>query len=95
MTAHEPATAPAINLGIPAVRPAHGHGNLHATTAFPAAAKEQMRNSQMRANIRHATHTIRGKRAAVAAELPDWELLRDAGSALKQNVAARLPERLE
>ena len=95
MTAHEPATAPAINLGIPVVRPAHGHGNLHATTAFPAAAKEQMRNSQMRANIRHATHTIRGKRAAVAAELPDWELLRDAGSALKQNVAARLPELLE
>ena len=66
MTAHEPATAPAINLGIPVVRPAHGHGNLHATTAFPAAAKEQMRNSQMRANIRHATHTIRGKRAVAA-----------------------------
>ncbi len=85
----------AINLGIPAARPVHGHGNLHATTAFPAAAKEQMKNGQMRANIRHATHTIRGKRAAVAAELPDWELLRDAGSALKQNVAANLPELLE
>ncbi|WP_295627800.1 LutB/LldF family L-lactate oxidation iron-sulfur protein [uncultured Corynebacterium sp.] len=84
-----------INLGMPAARPIHGHGNLHAETAFPAAAKEQMRNDQMRANIRHATHAIRGKRKVVAGELPDWEALRDAGSALKQRVTANLPELLE
>jgi len=83
-------------LGLPVARPpVHGHGNLHAETAFPAAAKEQMRNEQMRANIHHATHTIRAKRANVTAELPDWEALRDAGSAIKQDVGARLPELLE
>lgn len=84
-----------VNLGIPATRPAHGYGNIHATTPFPRAAKEQMRNTQMRANIRHATHAIRAKRAAVTAELPDWERLRDAGAALKQGVTADLPALLE
>lgn len=79
-------------LGMPV---AFGQGNLHAETAFPAAAKQQMRNGQMRANIHHATHTIRAKRANVTAELPDWEALRDAGSAIKQYVGARLPELLE
>ncbi|RNE48168.1 LutB/LldF family L-lactate oxidation iron-sulfur protein [Corynebacterium alimapuense] len=83
------------SLGIPSIRPVHGQGNLHAETAFPKAAKEQLRNEQMRANIQHATHTIREKRAHVAAELPDWEHLRDTGSALKQQVAANLPELLE
>jgi L-lactate dehydrogenase complex protein LldF len=82
-------------LGMPAVRPVHGQGNLHAQTAFPAAAKAEMGNTQMRANIRHATHTIRGKRAAVAGELPDWEELRSAGSAIKEQVMANLPHLLE
>jgi len=81
----------AVNLGIPT----YGQGNLHTTRPFPAAAREQMRNEQMRANIRHATHTIRGKRAAVVGELPDWEDLRATGSALKKTVMARLPELLE
>jgi len=82
-------------LGMPAVRPVHGQGNLHAQTAFPAAAKAEMGNTQMRANIRHATHTIRGKRAAVTGELPDWEELRSAGSAIKEQVMANLPHLLE
>lgn len=82
-------------LGMPSTRPVHGHGNLHADIAFPEAAREQLGNGQMRANIRHATHTIRGKRARVVDELPDWEQLREAGSALKQQVMANLPELLE
>ncbi|MEO9248523.1 lactate utilization protein B [Citricoccus nitrophenolicus] len=82
-------------LGMPAVRPVHGQGNLHAETPFPAAAKAEMTNAQMRANIRHATHTIRGKRASVVEELPDWQELRTAGSALKQRVMADLPALLE
>ncbi|GAA4772839.1 lactate utilization protein B [Citricoccus nitrophenolicus] len=82
-------------LGMPAVRPVHGQGNLHADTPFPAAAKAEMGNTQMRANIRHATHTIRGKRAAVVEELPDWQDLRTAGSALKEQVMADLPGLLE
>ena len=59
------------SLGMPAVRPVHGQGNLHAQVAFPKAAKKELQNKQMRANIRHATHTIRGKRARVVEELPD------------------------
>ncbi|GAA1666296.1 iron-sulfur cluster-binding protein [Citricoccus zhacaiensis] len=80
---------------MPTIRPVHGHGNLHADVDFPTAAKEEMANIQMRANIRHATHTIRGKRARVVEELPDWQELRTAGSALKEQVMANLPELLE
>ena len=36
---------------------------------------------QLRRNIRKATSTIRARTAKVAAELPDWEQLRDAGRA--------------
>ena len=48
-----------------------------------------------RRNIGKATHTIRAKRINVTGELPDWEDLRDAGSAIKADVLARLPELLE
>ncbi|QGU06111.1 Lactate utilization protein B [Corynebacterium occultum] len=85
-----------ISLGMPGVLShASESSNLHADESFPAAAQKEMGNTQMRANIRHATHTIRGKRARVVDELPDWEDLRDAGSALKQQVMANLPELLE
>ncbi|RLZ03587.1 iron-sulfur cluster-binding protein [Kocuria tytonicola] len=83
------------SLGMPAVRPVHGQGNLHAQVAFPKAAKKELQNEQMRANIRHATHTIRHKRAGVVGEVPDWSELRDAGSAIKETVMAHLPELLE
>jgi L-lactate dehydrogenase complex protein LldF len=63
-------------------------------TAFPAAAAEQLRDSQLRANLRRATHTIRDRRAAVVAEVDDWEELRSAGAAVKAGVLARLPELL-
>ena len=46
----------------------------------------------MRANIRHATETIRAKRAAVVAEVPDWQLLRSAGAAIKDEALHRLDE---
>ena len=39
-----------------------------------------------------ATRTIRAKRAAVVAELPDWEALRDAGAAIKERALRHLPE---
>lgn len=59
--------------------------------AFPRAAKEALGNAQLRRNLAHATTTIRDKRARVVDEVPDWEALRDAGSALKQQVLAELP----
>ncbi|MFI6239475.1 LUD domain-containing protein [Micromonospora sp. NPDC050795] len=39
--------------------------------------------------------TIRAKRARVVDEVPDWEALRDTGSAIKADVQRRLPELLE
>lgn len=81
-------------LGMPSL-PAFGSGNLFAGESFPKAAHRELGNAQLRANLGHATHTIRDKRQAVVSELPDWEQLRDAGSAIKETVMARLPELLE
>ncbi|WP_425954858.1 LutB/LldF family L-lactate oxidation iron-sulfur protein [Xylanimonas sp. McL0601] len=62
--------------------------------SFPDAAKAALGNDQLRRNLARATSTIRDKRARVVAEVPDWEALRDAGSAVKQQVLAELPELL-
>jgi L-lactate dehydrogenase complex protein LldF len=62
--------------------------------AFPAAARQELANPQLRANLRHATHTIRDKRLRVVGELADWEALRDSGAAIKAEVRRRLPELL-
>ncbi|WP_099022980.1 LutB/LldF family L-lactate oxidation iron-sulfur protein [Mycolicibacterium palauense] len=72
-----------------------GVGNLRGDVPFPAAARDALRDTQMRRNVGHATATIRAKRLAAVAECDDWEQLRAAGSALKQDVLARLPELLE
>lgn len=72
-----------------------GVGNLRGDESFPKAARTALADSQLRRNIGHATHTIRTKRLAAVAECDDWEQLRAAGSALKQDVMARLPELLE
>ncbi|MFF3524128.1 LutB/LldF family L-lactate oxidation iron-sulfur protein [Streptomyces albidoflavus] len=84
-------------LGMPAVPPRspYGSGNLRGDEKFPKAAHHELRNDQLRRNLRKATHTIRGKRLNVTAELPDWEALRDAGSAIKTDTMNRLPELLE
>jgi L-lactate dehydrogenase complex protein LldF len=58
--------------------------------AFPAAAHIALQDSQLRHNLTRATATIRGKRAGVVAELPDWEQLRAAGAAIKDDVLANL-----
>jgi L-lactate dehydrogenase complex protein LldF len=64
------------------------------TRRFPDAARTALADSQLRANLGNATRTIRGKRAAVVAEVPDWEELREAGRAIKADTMARLPELL-
>ncbi len=81
-------------LGMPAVAP-RGVGHLRGDEPFPAAARTALADDQLRRNLRHATTTIRGKSGRVVAELPDWQQLRDAGSALKADTMARLPELLE
>jgi L-lactate dehydrogenase complex protein LldF len=65
------------------------------TVGFPKAARAELANDQLRRNLGKATSTIRAKRAAVVAELPDWEALRDAGAAIKARAMATLPEQLE
>src|SRR4051812_12597254 len=75
---------------------AAGRSNLGSMAlGFPEAARRELGNDQLRRNLAKATSTIRAKRAAVAAELPDWEALRDAGAAIKARAMATLPEQLE
>jgi L-lactate dehydrogenase complex protein LldF len=57
---------------------------------FPQAARQALGNSQLRANLRQATATIRDKRLRVTAELSDWEELRTAAAAIKGQAAAHL-----
>jgi L-lactate dehydrogenase complex protein LldF len=72
-------------LGMPA-----GTGNLGGDRPFPAAAHDALDDAQLRHNLGAATATIRGKRAGVVAELPDWTQLRVAGAAIKDDVLAHL-----
>ena len=72
-----------------------GVGNLRGEQKFPKAARAALTDAQLRRNVGHATATIRAKRAVAVAECPDWEELREAGSAIKKDVMARLPELLE
>ncbi|WP_405859980.1 LutB/LldF family L-lactate oxidation iron-sulfur protein [Streptomyces sp. NBC_00090] len=58
--------------------------------AFPKAAHEAVRNDTLRANLRHATHTIRDRRAGAVAELADWAELREAGKRIKDQTLRRL-----
>src|SRR6478609_7907137 len=83
-------------LGVPIRRhPAPDASPIRGTQSFPKSAKTQLANPQLRANLAHATSTIRDKRALVVNEMPDWEALREAGSAIKTDVMARLPQLLE
>jgi L-lactate dehydrogenase complex protein LldF len=79
-------------LGIPTAP--RGVGHLRGDRSFPDAARESLRDGQLRANLGHATSTIRNKRAAVVGEVPDWAELREAGRAIKAATMARLDEHL-
>jgi L-lactate dehydrogenase complex protein LldF len=57
---------------------------------FPEAARTALADTQLRGNLAHATTTIRDKRANAVAELPDWERLRRAGEAIKDDVLSHL-----
>jgi L-lactate dehydrogenase complex protein LldF len=58
--------------------------------AFPVAARAALADTQLRRNLAHATATIRTKRAAVVAEVDDWEALREAGAAIKDRTLRHL-----
>jgi L-lactate dehydrogenase complex protein LldF len=71
-----------------------GVGMLRGDRPFPDAARGALADTQLRQNLGHATSTIRGKRATVIDEVPDWEELRDAGRGIKLDTMARLDELL-
>ncbi|WP_440098202.1 lactate utilization protein B [Streptosporangium sp. H16] len=58
--------------------------------AFPVNAAVAVQDSQLRYNLRKATRTIRGKRASVVGELPDWAELRRAGKEIKDHTLRNL-----
>jgi L-lactate dehydrogenase complex protein LldF len=61
---------------------------------FQQAAPEALANARVRANLLHATTTIRAKRALAVAEVGDWEELRDSGAAIKDEALLSLDESL-
>ncbi len=81
-------------LGVPIRRSIPDESPLRGDRTFPDAAKDAVANPALRRNLGRATATIRAKRAAMVAEVDDWEALRDTASAVKADVMARLPELL-
>jgi len=79
-------------LGMPTAP--RGVGQLRSEIGFPAAAETALGDDQLRRNLRRATTTIRTKRDAAVAEVPDWQQLRAAGAAIKDDVLAHLPDYL-
>ncbi|PKW27834.1 lactate utilization protein B [Phycicoccus duodecadis] len=61
---------------------------------FPEAARTALADTRLRRNLGHATATIRAKRAAVVAELDDWEDLRRQAAAVKDETLTHLDEHL-
>ncbi|MFG2385839.1 LutB/LldF family L-lactate oxidation iron-sulfur protein [Streptomyces avermitilis] len=60
--------------------------------AFPVAAHDAVNNQTLRGNLRHATHTIRAKRAKAVAEVSDWAALREAGKQIKDHTLRHLDQ---
>jgi L-lactate dehydrogenase complex protein LldF len=57
---------------------------------FESAAKQLLKDTQLRHNVKHATDVIRNKRGLVVAEMPDWQALREAGRRIKEHTLAHL-----
>jgi len=81
-------------LGVPVRLSGPEQSPLRGDEKFPDAARLAVADTRLRRNLGRATATIRGKRAAMVAEVPDWEALRNTASAVKADVMARLPELL-
>ncbi len=64
-------------------------------SGFPEAARVALRDTQLRHNLRLATHAIRDKRARAVGELEDWEALREAGRRIKAHALRHLDVHLE
>ena len=73
---------------IPVAPPGVGH--LRGGRPFPQEAADALADATLRSNLTGATTRIRAKREAAVAEVPDWEQLRAAGAAIKDDVLAHL-----
>lgn len=62
---------------------------------FPKAALPVLRNSQLRKNVAHATDVIQAKRGKLVSEKTDWQELRTAAAAIKDEVLGNLANYLE
>jgi len=62
---------------------------------FPENARRAMADSQLRANLRTATTTINERRARMVSEMSDWQRLRAAGAAIKDETLMHLDRYLE
>jgi L-lactate utilization protein LutB len=62
---------------------------------FSTNAKSAVNDSQLRRNVRKATSTISERRAGLVAETPDWQELRAAGAAIKDETLHDLDTYLE
>ncbi|HEY3716151.1 MAG TPA: lactate utilization protein B [Jatrophihabitantaceae bacterium] len=71
-----------------------GVGQLRSALPFPVAAERALADGQLRRNLAHATRTIRTKRDAAVSDLDDWQQLRAAGAAIKDEVLAHLDDYL-
>jgi L-lactate dehydrogenase complex protein LldF len=70
--------------------PAPPEGTYIGMPKFAKNAKVQLADNQLRKNLRKATGTIRAKRVARVAEVPEWEELRLAGEAIKNRTLRHL-----
>ncbi|XVX20539.1 lactate utilization protein B [Actinomycetota bacterium] len=61
---------------------------------FPTSARAALADTQLRHNLAHATSVIRAKRAAVVGEVEEWEELRLAGAAVKEQALLDLETHL-
>ena len=62
---------------------------------FQQAALTVLNNTQLRANVRHATEVIQAKRARLVDEKGDWQELRTAGAAIRDHALRNLKHYLE
>jgi L-lactate dehydrogenase complex protein LldF len=62
---------------------------------FPQRAAEALGDAQLRRNLKRATSTIRERRKRIVEELSDWQELRAAGAAIKDDVLLHLDTYLE
>ena len=84
-----------MSTSAPRRTPAPPEGGWEGLPVFTEAVKVELQLTQQRKNLRHATGTIRDKRADRAAEVPNWEELRTAAAQIKDRVGRHLDTYLE